>query len=214
MSTVQAHGVIKFRFIRLISILIKTLTPPYAIKNPRRLFFPRGARDGQIYRMDKSEGKRKGIDSREKKMSSATAAECDSASKHQLTSPDNNGKGLISILCIAQDCTSPLSQQQLRSSSGKVKMEITLCSCSPPLMNLISPHYTSLHSVSLIQNNTPSALVSPLSGGKQRRALWFLSLFFKRNGPVTLLSPSFPLRVIHTEAFALCGRFEAFPSNV
>lgn len=28
MSAVQAHQVIKFRFIRLISILIKTLTPP------------------------------------------------------------------------------------------------------------------------------------------------------------------------------------------
>lgn len=180
MSTVQAHRVIKFRFIRLISILIKTLTPPYAIKNPRRLFFPHGERE-----MDRSiewtrarERERGQIVEREK-MSSATAAECDSASKHQLTSPDNNGEGLFSILCIAQDCTSPLSQQQLRSSSkGKVKMEITLCSCSPPLMNLISPHYPSLHSVSLIQNNTPSALISPLSGGKQRRALCFLSLFF------------------------------------
>lgn len=43
MSAVQAHQVIKFRFIRLISILIKTLTPPsppppYAIKGPRHLF--------------------------------------------------------------------------------------------------------------------------------------------------------------------------------
>lgn len=38
MSTVQPHRVIKFRFIRLISILIKTLTPPYAIKGPRHLF--------------------------------------------------------------------------------------------------------------------------------------------------------------------------------
>lgn len=172
--------------------------------------------DRSIERTRARERERGQIVEREK-MSSATAAECDSASKHQLTSPDNNGKGLISILCIAQDCTSPLSQQQLRSSSkGKVKMEITLCSCSPPLMNLISPHYPSLHSVSLIQNNTPSALVSPppLSGGIQRRALCFLSLFFKRNGPITLLSPSFPLRVIHTEAFTLCGRFGAFPSNV
>lgn len=41
-------------------------------------------------------------------------------------------------------------------------MEITLCSRAPPLMNLISLHYPSLHSVSLTQNNTPSALVSPL----------------------------------------------------
>lgn len=125
-----------------------------------------------------------------KKMSSATAAERDSASRPQLTSPDNNGEGLISILCIAQSCTSPLSQQQLRSSSnGKVKMEITLCSCSPLLMNLISLHYPSLHSVSLTQNNTPPAL----SGGKQRRALCFSVSLFKRNGPLTLFSPSFPL---------------------
>lgn len=190
MSTAQAHWVIKFRFIRLISILIKTLTPPYAIKDPRRLFVPREERDGQTQRMDKSERKRKGQIDREEKMSSATAAERDSASRPQLTSPDNNGEGLISILCIAQSCTSPLSQQQLRSSSnGKVKMEITLCSCSPLLMNLISLHYPSLHSVSLTQNNTPPAL----SGGKQRRALCFSVSLFKRNGPLTLFSPSFPL---------------------
>lgn len=46
MSTFQAHRVIKFRFIRLISILIKTLTPPYAIKGPRRLFSPHVERGG------------------------------------------------------------------------------------------------------------------------------------------------------------------------
>lgn len=196
MSAVQAHRVIKFRFIRLISILIKTLTPPYAIKGPRRPFCPHEERDGQTRGRDESGRRRKG--QIERKMSSATAAECDSASRHQLTSPDNNGEGLISILRIPQGCTSPLSQQQLRSSSkGKVKMEITLCSCSPPLMNLISPHYPSLHSVSLTQNNTPSALVffsSPsLSGGKQRKALCFPCLLFKCNGPVTPLSPSLPL---------------------
>ncbi len=59
MSTVQAHRVIKFRFIRLISILIKTLTPPYAIKGPRRSFLPHEERDGWTQRMDKSERKRK-----------------------------------------------------------------------------------------------------------------------------------------------------------
>lgn len=52
-------------------------------------------------------------------------------------------------------------------------MEITLCSRAPPLMNLISLHYPSLHSVSLTQNNTPSALFSPLwrklVGEKKRR---------------------------------------------
>lgn len=46
MSTVQAHRVIKFRFIRLISIVIKTLTPPYAIKGPRRLFSSHEEQDG------------------------------------------------------------------------------------------------------------------------------------------------------------------------
>lgn len=59
-------------------------------------------------------------------------------------------------------------------------MEITLCSCSPPLMNLISPHYPSLHSVSLIQNNTPSALVSPpppLWRNTKKSSLFSVSLF-------------------------------------
>lgn len=50
-----------------------------------------------------------------------------------------------------------------------------LCSCSPLLMNLISLHYPSLHSVSLIQNNTPLPYF-PLSGGKQRRLPCFPSL--------------------------------------
>lgn len=45
-STAQAHCVIKFRLIRLISILIKTLTPPYAIRGPRHLFSPHEGRDG------------------------------------------------------------------------------------------------------------------------------------------------------------------------
>lgn len=44
MSTVQAHWVVKSRFIRLMSILIKTLTPPYVIKGPRHLFSPREER--------------------------------------------------------------------------------------------------------------------------------------------------------------------------
>lgn len=77
MSTVRAHRVIKFRFVRLISILIKTLTPPYAIKGPRHSFLPHEERDRWTQKMDKSERKRKG-----EKMSSATAAECDSASQH------------------------------------------------------------------------------------------------------------------------------------
>lgn len=77
MSTVQAHRAIKFRFIRLISILIKTLTPPYAITDPRRLW----ERWIDLWK-GQEQGKRKRTDREEKKMSSATAAECDSASKH------------------------------------------------------------------------------------------------------------------------------------
>lgn len=145
-------------------------------------------------------------------MSSATAAECDSASWHQLTSPDNNGKGLISILRVAQGCTSPLSQQQLRSSSkGKVKMEITLCSRSPPLMNLISPPLP-ISSFCLAQRT--SCPPSPRSREENKGALSPFSVSpFKRDGPVTLLSPSFPLRVIHIEAFTLLGCLESVPSG-
>lgn len=58
MSTAQAHWVIKFIFIRLISILIKTPTPPYGIKGPGRLFSLREERDGWTQRMDKKEKKR------------------------------------------------------------------------------------------------------------------------------------------------------------
>lgn len=59
MPTVQTLCVIKYRFVRLISILIKTLTPLCAIKDPRRLFSSYEEWDGWMCEMDKSERMRK-----------------------------------------------------------------------------------------------------------------------------------------------------------
>lgn len=136
-------------------------------------------------------------------MSSATAAECDSASWHQLTSPDNNGKGLISMLHVAQGCTSPLSQRQLQSSSkGKVKMEITLCSRSPPLMNLISPPLP-ISSFCLAQRTSCPPFPRPREENKGALSLRFLCLLLSAMGqsPCCLLhfrSESFASRHLDT----------------
>lgn len=89
-------------------------------------------------------------------------------------------------------------------------MEITLCSRSPPLMNLISPPLP-ISSFCLAQRT--SCPPSPRSREENKGALSPFSVSpFKRDGPVTLLSPSFPLRVIHIEAFTLLGCLESVPS--
>lgn len=107
MCTVQAHRAIKFRFIRLISILIKTLTPPYAITDPRRLFFPHEERE-----MDRSMERTR---AREEKGDREGGKKC--PPPQQLGALQRRSvsrrlpitMGWISILCIALDCTSPLS---------------------------------------------------------------------------------------------------------
>lgn len=177
-----------------------------------------------MHRTDESEGEWKATDGKERekeknppqKTSSATAAECDSAARHQLTSPDNSGEGLISIRRTARERTSFLSQQKLRSpSKGKVKNGdyalFPLTSSNEPYPPPPAAPFPPLHSLSLEGSSAPSALFPPKRGHKDKKnppthtqgsSLFFLRLpLFKRDGPIAPLSPLVSPRVIHTKAF-------------